>query len=438
MARALLIAGPASGQGKTSFTCALARRLSAGGQRVRGFKIGPDFIDPAFLAEATGAPVHNLDLWMVGKAESARRLEAAAQEADWLVIEGAMGLYDGDPSPADFAAAFAVPVLTLIDAGAMAETFGALALGLHEYGRGRTLSWAGVVANRVASPGHARMLRESLPPGLTWAGHLQRCDHPLPERHLGLVQAQELRAGLAGIWHDLDAGLHLDISVLRALPEWSPPEHARPASARRPPAAGGLLQGRTIAYARDEAFSFCYQANLELLSALGARLQPFSPLADEPVPADSHAVYLPGGYPELQAEALSGCRRFLDSLREHHGRGLPVVAECGGMMVCAETLRVLDGREFPMAGLLPATAVMGDRLAGIGLHSWRTDHGELRGHVFHYGRLEVQPGFTPAHLTQPRRYGGPEAVYRAGSLTASFFHGYYRSCPAAAAALFSC
>ncbi|WKB53134.1 cobyrinate a,c-diamide synthase [Eleftheria terrae] len=430
--RALLIAGPASGQGKTSFTCALARRLVAGGERVRGFKIGPDFIDPGFLAAATGAPVHNLDLWMVGAAESARLLDAAAAEADWLLIEGAMGLYDGDPSPADLAAAFAVPVLTLIDAGSMAETFGALALGLHEYGRGRTLSWAGVVANRVASPNHARMLRESLPPPLQWAGHLQRCQQPLPERHLGLVQARELASGLPQIWAGLDAGLHLDLGLLRSLPAWRCPP--QPPAAPRPPA--GLLAGRQVAVARDAAFSFCYEANLHLLATLGARVQAFSPLADEPVPEGTDAVYLPGGYPELHAPALSGCHRFFDSLRQHHAERRPIVAECGGMMVCADTLRDGEGREHRMAGLLPATAVMGSRLAGIGLHSWRTDHGELRGHVFHYGRLEVQPGVAPAALTQPRRYGGPEAVYQVGSLTASFFHGYYSSCPAAAAQLF--
>ncbi|MCW7539637.1 cobyrinate a,c-diamide synthase [Aquabacterium sp. A7-Y] len=435
MARALLIAGPASGQGKTSFACALARRLANGGQRVRGFKIGPDFIDPGYLAAATGAPVFNLDLWMVGPAESARLLDAAAREADWLIIEGAMGLYDGDPSAADLAAAFAVPVLALIDASAMAETFGALALGLHDYGRGRTLSWAGVLANRVAGPNHARMLRDSLPPQLGWAGHLLRCERPLPERHLGLVEAHELAAGLPAIWDSLDHALHLDSALLNALPEWRRPFEA--SSAASPVVPPPLLEGSHIAVARDAAFSFCYEANLALLQGLGAHVSAFSPLADEPVPDGASAVYLPGGYPELHAERLSGCARFLASLREHHRRERPIVAECGGMMVCAETLRDASGREHRMAGLLPATAVMGTRLAGIGLHSWRTGQGELRGHVFHYGRLEVQPGLAPAALTQPRRYGGPEAVYQAGSLTASFFHGYYGSCPAAAARLFA-
>ena len=431
MARALLIAGPASGQGKTSFTCALARRLVRQGHRVQAFKIGPDFIDPGFLAEATGEPVHNLDLWMVGEDHCTRLLAQAAARADWILIEGAMGLYDGNPSAADLAARLCIPVLGVIDASAMAETFGAVALGLQAYGRLKGLQWAGVAANRVASAGHARMLRDSLLPELAWVGQLSRSAHALPERHLGLVQASELRAdGLQAVWQALDDALEVDLLRLDRLAPWRAPDLVAPATVPE------LLSGRHIAVARDEAFSFCYEANLDVLRAMGARIETFSPLANEALPAECDAVYLPGGYPELHAQRLSQARRFLHSLRAHHAQGRPIVAECGGMMVCAESLRTLDGEQHLMAGLLQATAVMGDRIAGLGLQSWSTPQGELRGHAFHYGRLEVRSGLVPHALTQPRRYGGPEAVFRVGSLTASFFHGYFASCPAAAAALF--
>lgn len=430
MVHAVLIAGPASGQGKTMLTCALARRLRDQGQRVRAFKVGPDFIDPGHLAAATDAPVRNLDLWMVGETECRRELARAAAQADWLLVEGAMGLYDGSPSAADLAARLGLPVLLVIDAGAMAETFGALALGLQMHGHARGVRVIGALANRVASAGHARMLAGSLPPGLPWWGHLSRASRTLPERHLGLVQVQELQASLPGVWAALDAALVLEAHALTSLTAWQPP----PLEAE--PMIEPLLAGQRIAVARDAAFSFCYEANLDMLRAMGAEVQPFSPLADEAIPADADAIYLPGGYPELHAAALSECQRFMHSLREHHAMGRPIVAECGGMMVCARELRTLDGTHHPMAGLLDAVAVMGERLAGIGLHHWDTPLGSLRGHVFHYGRLEAGPALRPSHLTQPRRYGGPEAVYQQGRLTASFFHGYFASAPKLVAELF--
>ncbi|UZG42808.1 cobyrinate a,c-diamide synthase [Caldimonas thermodepolymerans] len=431
MARALLIAAVASGQGKTSFTCALAHRLRRQGRRVRAFKVGPDFIDPGHLAAVTGAPVHNLDLWMVGEARCAQWLADAARQADWLLVEGAMGLFDGSPSAADLAARLALPVLAVIDAGAMAETFGALACGLRAYGAPRRLAWAGVAANRVAGEAHARMLRDSLPPGMPWLGHLDDGVPRLPERHLGLVEAHEMQARLPASWQALDAALHLDLAALQRLPAWH-----RPASLAPPSAPPPLLRGRTVAVARDTAFSFCYAANLDLLCDLGATVTTFSPLADEAVPPGADALYLPGGYPELHAATLARSTRFMTSLRDWHAAGRPLLAECGGMMVCARTLRDLEGRDHAMAGLLDATAEMGTRLAGIGLHAWDTPHGELRGHVFHYGQLHAHATLVPAARTRPQHHGRPEAVYRERGLTASFFHACFASNPEATAALF--
>ena len=201
---ALFIAAPASGQGKTTVTAALARLHVRLGRRVRVFKCGPDFLDPQIHAVASAAPVHNLDLGMCGEADIAWRLHAAAQEADLILVEGVMGLYDGAPSGADIARRFGIPVMAVIDARAMAQTFGAVAYGLAHYQPG--LPFAGVLANHVGSARHADMLRESLPEGMRWFGAVMRdAEAALPERHLGLLQAAEIE--------DLGARLDRDFLV---------------------------------------------------------------------------------------------------------------------------------------------------------------------------------------------------------------------------------
>jgi len=296
---ALLIAGCASGQGKTTVTAALARRHARAGRRVRVFKSGPDFIDPMLLEAASGAPVYNLDCWMVGIEGSRALLYAAAREADLILVEGAMGLYDGEPSSADLAATFGLPVAAVIDASAMAQTFGAVAKGLKEY---RALSFAGVIASRVAGLGHAQMIAASLPPDIPFLGALPETAQSFRERHLGLVQASEVEALPAM----LDA--LADLIGAQSLPP------AVSFAPREAPLLSRLLAGRRIAVARDAAFSFLYRANLDCLAAMGAELNFFSPLADEPVPrADS--LYLPGGYPELHAARLASNPRWLDSLK---------------------------------------------------------------------------------------------------------------------------
>src|SRR5215831_9678486 len=199
---AILVSGCASGQGKTTVTAALARYHSRAGRRVRVFKTGPDFIDPMVLEMASAAPVYNLDCWMVGTEASRALLAAASSEADLILVEGAMGLYDGEPSTADLAMTFGLPVAVVIDVDAMAQTFGAVAKGLKEY---RAIPFAGVVANRVAGPGHTRMLAQSLPPDIELTAALSKAAKSLPERHLGLVQAAEL-ASLPDILDEL-AGL---------------------------------------------------------------------------------------------------------------------------------------------------------------------------------------------------------------------------------------
>jgi len=418
-ARAILVAAAASGQGKTTVTAALARRLRRDGARVRVFKTGPDFLDPLTLARASGAEVDTLDLWMVGEAGCRQRLAAAAQDADWILVEAVMGLYDGAPSSADLANRFGLPVLAVLDARAMAQTAGALALGLRDYG---PVQLAGVLANRVAGDSHAAMVAESLR-DIPLLGHLPRQAQSLPERHLGLGLPDEL-ADFDARLDALADSLVLDDAAWQALPRLTlPPEPA--------PALPPLLAGRRLALARDAAFAFVYPANLACLRALGAELVEFSPLADQPLPAGVDALYLPGGYPELHAETLNRARTWQASVRAAHAAGLPIWAECGGMMALADAIETVDGHSWGMAGLLPGVAHMQDRLAGLGGQAW----GALRGHTFHYSRLELPPE-PQAHTVSQRGGGRGEAIYRVGSLQASYFHAYFPSAPEQAAALF--
>lgn len=424
----MLIAAPASGQGKTSITAALARLHARAGRRVRVFKAGPDFLDPMVLQAASGQPVQQLDLWMGGPAHCQALLHEAAQQAELILVEGVMGLHDGEPSSADIALRFGLPVLAVIDGSAMAQTFGALALGLAQYRPG--LQFAGVIANRVAGEGHARLLRDSLPPHLAWWGALPRdAAMALPERHLGLVPAAELADLAARIDRAADA-LAAGSDAAGLLP--APVDFAPPAG-HLPRQVDGALAGLRIAIARDAAFCFLYPANLDLLRAAGAELHFFSPLADAALPA-CDAVWLPGGYPELHLDALSANTALHQALREHQAAGRPLLAECGGLLYLLEGLTDLQGRRQPMAGLLPGEAAMQPRLAAIGLHEAALPEGTLRGHSFHYSRLATP--MAPLLHTRPARAGrGGEAVYRHGRLTASYFHAYFPSNPAAACAL---
>ncbi len=426
---ALLVAAPASGQGKTSVTAALARLHTRQGRTVSVFKAGPDFLDPMILARASGRAVHQLDLWMGGEAHCRALLHAAAAESDLILVEGVMGLHDGDPSSADLALRFGLPVLAVIDGSAMAQTFGALALGLASYRQG--LSMAGVIANRVAGAGHAELLRQSLPHGLRWWGSLPRDERiSLPERHLGLVQASELADLDARLDHAADA-LPAEAAGLPAQVSFDAPDVTEPATATDPAMP---LRGIRIAVARDAAFSFIYPANLAQLEALGAALHFFSPLADAALPA-CDAVWLPGGYPELHLGAFGRNRRMAQALSAHCEAGRPLLAECGGLLALLDSLTDVHGQHAPMFGLLRGDAQMQQRLANIGLHEAALPEGRLRGHSFHYSKLATP--LVPLCTTQPARAGRRgEAVFRIGRLTASYFHAYFPSNPGAVARLF--
>ena len=421
---ALLVSAPASGQGKTSVTAALARWHVQQGRRVRVFKTGPDFLDPLLLQRACGAPVYQLDLWMCGEDDVRARLHAAAGEADLILIEGVMGLFDGSPSSADLAAKLGVPVLAVIDGAPMAQTFGALATGLARYRDDVRLY--GVAANRIGSAYHAQLLRESVPADIAWLGALPRdAALALPERHLGLVAADEVG--------DVDTRLDAlaDAWSQHAATELPPAVDFSAAALAPVPTS---LRGRRIAIARDAAFCFLYPANLDFLREAGATLLFFSPLAGDALP-DADAVWLPGGYPELHMAALSQRTDLHRDLRAHVAGGKPLLAEGGGLLFALDELADSDGNAWPMASLLPGRAVMQTRLGGLGLQSVELPEGVLRGHTFHYARADI-PGEPLALAVNPNKGPSSEAVYRQRGMTASFVHFYFPSNPVAAMRLF--
>ena len=421
---ALLIAAPSSGQGKTTVTAALARLPARQGRRVTVFKCGPDFLDPQIHAVASGRPCQNLDLGMCGEDDARWRLSRAAQDSDLILIEGVMGLFDGTPSAADIACRFNIPVLAMIDAGAMAQTFGAVAHGLATYRPG--LPFAGVLANRVGSERHAAMARDSLPAGMGWFGALPRNpDAVLPERHLGLLQAAEI--------DDIEERLDRLADALAASATVDLPPAVVFADAP-PPAIEPLLAGKRIAIARDAAYGFIYPANRETLADLGAELRFFSPVAGEPLPA-CDAVWLPGGYPELHAPALSANQPLWAALHAHVAAGKPVLAECGGMMSLFEQVTDKAGETHAFAGLLPGSSVMQKRLAALGMQFADLPEGRLQGHTFHYSKSETP--LTPIVRAQTPDGRAGEAIYRRERLTASYVHFYFASNPTATAALFA-
>ena len=459
---AILIAAPASGQGKTTVTSALARLHTRQGHRVRVFKCGPDFLDPCWHALASGAPVYQMDLWMTGEADCRARLHAAAREADLIIVEGVMGLFDGEPSAADLAQRFGLPVLAVVDASGMVGTFGALAFGLQHYRP--HMPWAGVLANRVANVRHAGMLQASVAKDQWMGAVLRNAAMALPKRHLGLTVATEVVDAMERLDAAADAlaTTPLGQMTLDELQRWAV-EFAAPSvgseglvaesSAPCPPTAlrspplpaqNSLspslpaLAGVTIAVARDAAFCFIYAANLDTLLALGAELVFFSPLADTTLP-DCDALWIPGGYPELHAETIAANSTMRESLAAHVAAGKPVWAECGGMMALFDTLVTLDGQRRAQWGVLPGEVSMQKLLAGLGPQQLTLERGTLRGHTFHYSTTAtaLQPvARTSRPATEPAPDAG-EAVWQRGALRASYFHAWFPSCPEAVVELFT-
>ena len=424
----LMVSAPSSGTGKTTVMLGLLRALRDDGLTVQPFKSGPDYIDPAFHRAASGRASFNLDNW----ATSEGLLDAIAtraQGADICIGEGSMGLYDGVAtrgqvgfgSSAETAQRMGWPVVLVVDVGGQAQSAAATALGFKTYAP--DLPFAGVILNRVASPRHERLTRLGMErAGLSVLGVLpRRGDLTLPERHLGLIQAVEhpdLEAAIAGYADFLRE--NVDLAAIRAA-----------AAGRVAPGAGRLPKppAQRIALARDAAFSFTYPHLLEGWRAAGAEILPFSPLADEAPDAQADLVWLPGGYPELNAGAISAASTFLGGLRRH-AETRHVHGECGGYMVLGEALIDKDGTRHAMAGLLGLVTSyekrkfhLGYRRAVLEAPMPGFDAGAaLRGHEFHYSTILKQPDAPLAAVADADGKPVPETGSRRGQVTGTFFH----------------
>ncbi|MEM6407818.1 MAG: cobyrinate a,c-diamide synthase [Pseudomonadota bacterium] len=388
----LIIAAPTSGSGKTSITLGLLRAIRDKKIAVRAAKSGPDYIDPKFHEAACGAPCFNLDAW----AMSPDRITELAAGDDLLLIEGAMGLFDGAPpdgagAVADLARILKLPVVLIVDASRMAQSVAPMIKGFAHHDA--DVRVAGVILNKLGSPRHARILTTSLEQaGVQVFGAVMRdTDLSHPSRHLGLVQPHE-RADLEPFLDGAAAQVSEQVNIEALLRE------AAPLPRRQPPRPIPPSR-RHIAVARDAAFTFIYPHLLKEWVQSGITLSTFSPLNDDPVPP-SDLIYLPGGYPELHAPRLSRANTFFTSLRKA-AEHTEIYGECGGYMVLGETLTDADGRVHPMAGLLRLDTSFERRKLHLG-YRILTAHdgpfkGKFKGHEFHYAttlRAEGEPLFS--------------------------------------------
>jgi cobyrinic acid a,c-diamide synthase len=427
----LIIAAPASGSGKTTLTLALLATLRRRGRIVQPYKCGPDYIDPAFHTAAAGRSSFNLDSWALGRNRIGTLLDAASG-ADLCLAEGVMGLFDGvastgawgNGSTADIAAVTGWPVILVLDVSGQAQSAAAIALGFAGYRKDVTI--AGVILNKVASARHARLVRDGFEQnGIRIFGAIGRDDAiVMPERHLGLVQAQE------------DHALNSRLEVLADLAERNVDLDAIQAAARptrRPPSIMNesplVPPGQRVALARDAAFSFVYPHLLSGWRAAGAEIIPFSPLADEAPDPSCDVVWLPGGYPELHAGKLASASRFAAGMRAF-AESRPIHGECGGYMTLGTELIDASGHRHAMLGLLGLETDFAQRRLHLGYRTATllapipgfSAGRVLRGHEFHYARVVTQPDEPLADIRDASGEPAAETGSRRGNVTGSFFH----------------
>jgi cobyrinic acid a,c-diamide synthase len=447
----LVIAAPQSGSGKTTVTLAVLAALRERGLRVQPFKVGPDFIDPSHLGRASGRRVRNLDVWLTSPEYVVRLAAEASRDADLALAEGMMGLFDGVDgrsgrgSTAELAALLGWPVLLVVDASAAARSVAALVRGFRTFDH--AIDVAAVVFDRVGGSAHLRMLADACAgEGVAVLGGLPCVPGlAIPERHLGLHLAGEVGGPAAYDAFARAAREHLDLDALVRLAR--PGGHARAASDRRrnvapaPPATTSASPARCrIAVARDEAFCFYYEDNLELLRAAGAEIVEWSPLVAERLPAGVDGLYFGGGYPELHASTLEAARGLREDLRRFAARGGMIYAECGGFMFLQRAIRLLDGREAAMAGVFPGVAAMRPRLVAIGYREYAMtlDGRELtvRGQEFRHSELVDWPGSPVLDAEEVRLLSPPASVAPSGAegfawrrVVAGYAHLHFASAP---------
>jgi cobyrinic acid a,c-diamide synthase len=435
----ILIAATHSGAGKTTATGVVLRALSRRGLETQAFKIGPDFIDSAYHAEATGRPAINLDVWMTGDDGVRQSHRRWSRDADVSVIESMGALHDGADasghgSAAHVAKLLGVPVIVVLDVWGMTRTAGAILEGLRAFDP--EVDVAGCILNRAGGREHAEMIMEALPASLRplVVGTIERRPElEIPERHLGLVTVEENAVAAAEREQAyVGAGELLDVERIVEIAGTRPSEPRATALTTRPAPLARL------AIARDRAFCFYYEENLELLRDAGFELVPFEPTSDPRLPPDVHAVYIGGGYPESFATELEANGSLADELRERAADGMPVYAECGGLLYLARSLTGFDGVRREMSGVLPLDAAMdADRLA-IRYVEVRTRGASplgpagttARGQEFHQSRVAdaaIEPTLFDVTSSTGQTY---RDGYHSGGVVASYVHLHFASNPA--------
>ncbi len=435
----LVITAPSSGCGKTTIATGLMAALAAE-RSIQGFKVGPDYIDPSYHTAACGRPSRNLDTWMVPAGEVQRTFARAVQGAGLAIVEGVMGLFDGydamseSASTAEVAKLLHAPVILVLDVARMARSAGALALGYRDYDPG--LNVAAAICNNVASPRHASWTRQAVEGiGLPVLGCLPRSAAiEIPERHLGLHTAGERPDELQALLERIAQTVRQETDLQRL---WQIAQSAEPLAVDLPAAYRAGPQVR-LAVARDEAFCFYYDDNLDLLREAGAEIAFFSPLRDAHLPPGTGGIYLGGGYPELYAAQLAANQSLLCDLREARRAGLPTYAECGGLMYLTQGIADAKGQVQRMAGLLPGHCRLSRRLT-MGYRTVKAlrpslllaQGEEVRGHEFHYSVWDGLPAEPPYayELAAPTGEEHRLEGWAEGTLLASYVHLHFAALP---------
>lgn len=440
--RRLVIAGTGSGVGKTTLTIGIMSALKQKGLTVQGFKCGPDYIDPSYHTAVSGRKSRNLDSWMLTKQTLKEVLHKGSHGADISIIEGVMGFYDGkDPtsdegSTAHISVMTESPVLLVVPCNAMARSAAAIVKGFQLFNE--DVNIVGVIANQVGSEGHYQLVKKAVEQecNIPVVGYLTKeVELTIPERHLGLIPSIE-RGELNPFFDRMGKLVSetIDLDQLYDISLTTPTMDQQSELFKRKRETVVKL-----AVARDEAFNFYYEENLELLESFGAELCFFSPLAGEKLPKDVHGLYIGGGFPEEYAEKLSKLTDVKTSIKQAIEAGIPTFAECGGFMYLCESMITSDKREHSMVGVLPGVISMTDRLAAIGYREvsglndnflFNADE-KVRGHEFHYSTYASSVSMNAAFETQGRERTTTEGIVTK-NLVAGYTHLHFASCPSVA------
>jgi len=454
----IIIAGTHSGAGKTSVSLAIMAGLTQTGHKVQAYKVGPDYIDPGYHRIATGNPSHNLDSWILGHETVQWLFEKTSQNYDIAVIEGVMGLYDGfsstqdDGSTAEIAKLLKAPVILVVDAKSMVRSVSAIIKGYQDLDP--DINICGIILNRAASEHHATILKESIEfynkiP--VFGVVLKNEKITIPERHLGLKTASEnteLKTCLESLLKNTKTnnnetlGIHLE-NILKCANDHSKNldqidstklEHLKYLKTQE---KNPYKTKTRIAYAKDKAFQFYYQANLDYLKACGAELIPFSPLEDAYLPEDIGGLYFGGGFPEMHAQQIEENKSLRHAIKEAIAAGIPTYAECGGLIYLTEGIIDLDGHFTEMLNVIPGKITMTKRLQNFGYcenttlkDTFLDKKGEtFRGHEFHYSQWEME-GITPCHsVEKKRRRQIRNEGYASNNIVATYIHCHFLSYP---------